>query len=173
MFDTSKLWQILQRFTKYECIIGGGDLPANFDKGALIITLINSQTLTQSVKDFFTLHGEQDEFNITAKTLIQNNYQIDLYRQNPINAPYIDTEIESQKVREYLKSYEVQEYLKDLNASILPAISTIQYVTDFNEQKKLINRAFFEVSIVYNFEALQKVEKLDKITLNGNLIIGG
>ena len=172
MFNTALLYEIVSKQTPYDVIIGGSDLPANFDKGCVIITLINSQVLTQSYKDFSKITTQGDTHTIQSITRVQNNYQLDLYRCNPRNLEYSDVEIQAQGLREYLKSYDVADYMQTIQAEILPTISQISFLTDFNEQKKLVNRAFFEVSIVFDVINMQDVNIFDKITL-GNTLIGG
>lgn len=172
MFDSTLLYSIISKGTSYDVIIGGGELASNFDKGSVIITLIQSKVLSQSYKDFEKIEQDEQGGYITAYTRIQNNYQFDLYRANPRNLGYIDVERESIALREYLKSYDVQEYLSKHNVSILPAISQISYLNDFTEQKKLINRAFFEVSVIFEVSSKEKVDMFDIITIN-NIIAGG
>lgn len=172
MFNTALLYEIVVKQTPYDVIIGGSDLPANFDKGCVIITLINSQVLTQSYKDFSKITTQDDTHTIQSTTRVQNNYQFDLYRCNPRNLEYIDVEIQAQSLREYLKSYDVADYMQTIQAEILPTISQITFLTDFNEQKKLVNRAFFEVSIIFDVTNIQDVNIFDKIAL-GNTLIGG
>ena len=172
MFNTTFLHEIIAKKTPYDVIIGGSYLPADFDKGCVIITLINSQVLTQSYKDFSKITTQDDTHTIQSSTLVQNNYQLDLYRSNPRNLEYIDVEIQAQRLREYLKSYDVADYMENIGAEILPTISQITFLTDFNEQKKLINRAFFEVSIIFDVINKQDVNIFDKITLE-NTLIGG
>ena len=172
MFNTALLYGIIAKQTPYDVIIGGSYLPADFDKGCVIINLINSQALTQSYKDFSKIKTQDDMRVIQSTTRVQNNYQFDLYRCNPRNLEYIDVEIQAQRLREYLKSYDVEEYMENIGAEILPAISQITFLTDFNEQKKLVNRAFFEVSIIFDTTNKQDVNIFDKITLE-NKLIGG
>lgn len=173
MFNTALLYEIVSKQTPYDVIIGGSDLPANFDKGCVIITLINSQVLTQSYKDFSKITTQGDTYTIQSTTRVQNNYQFDLYRCNPRNLECIDVEIQAQSLREYLKSYDVADYMQTIQAEILPTISQINFLTDFNEQKKLVNRAFFEVSIVFDVKNIQYVNTFDKIALENKLLIGG
>lgn len=172
MFNTALLHEIIAKKTHYDVIIGGSDLPADFEKGCVIINLINSQALTQSYKDFSKIKTQNDMHVIQSTTRVQNNYQFDLYRCNPRNLEYIDLEIQAQSLREYLKSYDVAEYMENIGAEILPTISEITFLTDFNEQKKLVNRAFFEVSIIFNVTNTQDVNIFDKIALE-NKLIGG
>lgn len=173
MFNTALLYEIVSKQTPYDVIIGGSDLPANFDKGCVIITLINSQVLTQSYKDFSKITTQGDTHTIQSITRVQNNYQFDLYRCNPRNLDYIDVEIQAQSLREYLKSYDVADYMQAIQAEILPTISQISFLTDFNDQKKLVNRAFFEVSIIFDVINMQDVNIFDKIALENKLLIGG
>lgn len=172
MFNTALLYEIVTKHTPYDVIIGGSDLPANLDKGCVIITLINSQVLTQSYKDFSKITTQEDTHTIQSTTRVQNNYQLDLYRCNPRNLEYIDVEIQAQTLREYLKSFDVQDYMKSIQAEILPTISQINFLTDFNDQKKLVNRAFFEVSVLFDVTNIQDVSIFDKITIE-NKLIGG
>lgn len=173
MFNTALLHKIIAENSPYDVILGGGDLPADFDKGCVIITLLNSQILTQSYKDFQNITTHFDNTHtIQSTSRVLNNYQFDLYRCNPRNLDYIDVEIQAQNLREFLKSYDVAEYMQTIGAEILPTISQINFLTDFNEQKKLINRAFFEVSIIFEVSNTQDVYIFDKITLE-NKLIGG
>ena len=77
MFNTALLYEIVAKQTPYDVIIGGSDLPANFDKGCVIITLINSQVLTQSYKDNSKITTQDDTHTIQSTTRVQNNYQFD------------------------------------------------------------------------------------------------
>ena len=62
--------------------------------------------------------------------------------------------------------------MKTIQAEILSTISQITFLNDFNEQKKLITRAFFEVSIIFDVTNIQDDNIFDKIAL-GNTLIGG
>lgn len=172
MFNTTLLHEIIAKKTHYDVIIGGSDLPANFDKGCVIINLINSTPLTQSFKDFSSIQTKDNISTIKSTNLVRNNYQLDLYRSNPRNFEYLDVEIQAQRLREYLNSYDVADYMEKIGAEILPTISQITFLTDFNEQKKLINRAFFEIAVVFTIEGEQNTNIFDKITLE-NTLIGG
>ena len=172
MFNTTLLHEIIAKKTPYDVIIGGSTLPADFEKGCVIINLINSQALTHSFKDFSKIETKDNTSTIKSTNLARNNYQLDLYRSNPRNFEYLDIEIQAQRLREYLNSYEVAEYLDTHGADILPVTSQITFLSEFNEQKKLINRAFFEIAVVFTIQGEQDISIFDKITIE-NKLTGG
>lgn len=172
MFNTTLLHEIIAKKTHYDVIIGGSTLPADFEKGCVIINLINSTPLTQSFKDFSSIQTKDDTSTIKSTNLVRNNYQLDLYRSNPRNLEYLDIEVQAQRLREYLNSYDVADYMEKIGADILPVTSQITFLSEFNEQKKLINRAFFEIAVVFTIQGEQNTNIFDKIALE-NKLIGG
>jgi hypothetical protein len=172
MFNTTLLHEIIAKKTHYDVIIGGSTLPADFEKGCVIINLINSTPLTQSFKDFSSIQTKDNTSTIKSTNLVRNNYQLDLYRINPRNFEYLDIEVQAQRLREYLNSYDVADYMEKIGADILPVTSQITFLSEFNEQKKLINRAFFEIAVVFTIQGEQNINIFDKITLE-NKLIGG
>ena len=167
------LFNLFKEITNYEIIIGGMAFPPDMEKGSLIINYINTIELSKSNKSKPIKDGEI--LKIKEYSLQQTLLQIDFYRVNPLNLNYIDCMQEALKVKEWLKSYQIQSYLKDLDIEILPNIGTITYLTDFTEQKKLVNRAFFEVNLIHKSvqveEQLQNIENvkfINKIILQEN-----
>ena len=172
MFNTTFLHEIIAKKTPYDVIIGGSYLPADFEKGCVIINLINSQAITQSFKDFSKIETKDNTSTIKSTNLVKNNYQLDLYRSNPRNFEYLDIEVQAQRLREYLNSYDVADYMAKIGADILPVTSQITFLSEFNEQKKLINRAFFEIAVVFTIQGEQNTNIFDKITIE-NKLTGG
>ena len=168
------LFKIFSQIIDYEIIISGTELPINTKKGALLLTLLNARPLTTSAKDFNHLikiiENENDDVFIESKSLYTSSYQLDLYKENPRNLGYIEVNQKAYELQEYLKSYDVAETLKEANAEILPNFSNIRFLTDYNENKKLVNRASFDFEIIFTQINLEKIDKFDKININLNTI---
>ncbi len=165
------LFKIFSQVIGYEIIISGTELPINTKKGALLLTLLNARPLTTSAKDFNNLiENENDDVFIESKSLYSSSYQLDLYKENPRNLGYIEVNQKAYELQEYLKSYDVAETLKEASAEILPNFSSIRFLTDYNENKKLVNRASFDFEIIFAQINLEKIDKFDKININLNTI---
>lgn len=165
------LFKIFSQVIDYEIIISGTELPINTKRGALLLTLLNARPLTTSAKDFNNLiEKENDDVFIESKSLYTNGYQLDLYKENPRNLGYIEVNQKAYELQEYLKSYDVAETLKEANAEILPNFSSIRFLTDYNENKKLVNRASFDFEIIFTQINLEKIDKFGKININLNTI---
>lgn len=172
MIDSKILYELFNKATTFDIVIGGASLPVFSKKGTLLITLINSNVLSNSNKDFTNSPARIDNNSIVQYSLIQNNYQLDIYKINDNKKGFIEATEEALHLREYLKSFDVMEYLKPYEIEILPCYSSVNIATEFNEQKHLINRAFFEFSLIYKQQIQQAITKIDKIQTN-NIIIGG
>ena len=165
------LFKIFSQVIDYEIIISGTELPINTKKGALLLTLLNARPLTTSAKDFNNLiENENDDVFIESKSLYTSSYQLDLYKENPRNLDYIEVNQKAYELQEYLRSYDVAEILKEANAEILPNFSSIRFLTDYNENKKLVNRASFDFEIIFTQINLEKIDKFGKININLNTI---
>lgn len=153
-FNSKFLYNILkpksdpELITQYKVFIGGTVQVADYFNGAIIISLLNSKPLTSSSKFW---DGENKIF--VEKSLIQRNYQIDIYKKNSQNVQVMEVEVEAEKIREWLKSFTVMEYLQSIGGSgILPNYKPINYTFEqINEE--FINRAFFDFSIT-TFETI-------------------
>lgn len=188
MFSSANLYNLFKPeknpdlITDYDVIIGGTLLTANFDKGAIILNLISSNNVTSQYKDFLNpivskKENEEESEIITEASIkeysyIQSNYQIDIYKVNPANVNYIEVEIVALKIREWLKSLETIEYLKTLHATILPCYSNINYTSELYN-KKFVNRAFFDFSIISIANIKEAVDAIEKVLITENLIYGG
>lgn len=172
MFSEAMIYEALRPHTAFDIVIGGAGLTANFDKGCIIINPLNSIPITRSDRNFRDLKFNQGKGYITQSSLIKSTYQLDFYKVNPANTQYIHAYIEAQRIQEMLKSMDVSEIFKANNVEILPSFGAINYLTEFNEQKRLVNRAFFDFEVIYQVEIVQEVKTFDKIIIDKNTIIG-
>lgn len=181
MFSTENLYNLLKPksnpslITPYEVIIGGTALTANLDNGAIIITPISSIPITSQDKQFKPLiltddNGRQRGF-IKEASIIESTYQIDFYKVNAPNTPYIEAEKEALKIREWLNSFECIEYLEALNSAMLPAYGIISHSAE-QLNKKFVNRAFFEFKILTTSEIKEEVGLADHAIIENTLILG-
>lgn len=171
MFELKHIYELLKRFTSYNVIIGGTDYKADFVKGIAIASLVNSQILTSQSKEWIPLENS-DLTNIKESSLIQWNFQLDFYKRNDENVESIQAFNEAIKVREYLKGLDCQDYLKALDSEILPNYSIIQFTTEAVDNK-IINRAFFEFSIVSRFSVLESDSKIENVTISNKILTQG
>lgn len=158
-----------QPITDFEIIIAGNDYPANMEKGALIITPINSIVLSNAMKDTTKII---DNNSINQISKIQTNFQVDIYKVNPNGNNGNAALTEALNIREWLKTFDVQEYLNNLNYEILPCYAPINFTIDYTDQKKLVNRCYFEFSIIENIETPQSINIFNNIEIKQNLLQG-
>lgn len=173
MFSEAIIYEALRPHTDFDIVIGGAGLSANFDKGCIIVNPLNSVPITRSDRNFkdLTITPEGSGY-ITQSSLIKITYQLDIYKVNPSNIQFIHAYTEAQRIQEVLKSMDVSEIFKANNAEILPTFGVINYLTEFNEQKRLVNRAFFDFAVIYQVDITQEVKTFDKILIDNNTIIG-
>lgn len=169
MINNSILFNLFKPFTQYKIVIGGMALPIDVENGTILINFITTKPISKSNKQFLI-----NESKIKENSVLETSFQIDFYRVNPMNILYIDAYLECEKVKEYLRSYAVQEYLKEFNIELLPVISNTTYLTDFTEQKKLVNRAFFELNLIYNSaDVIEDMDTINKIIITNKYIFYG
>lgn len=167
------LHDLIAPITDYNIIIGGTTLPANMAQGSVIITLISAKPLTRADHDLKHIIT-QGELKVSPQSsVIQSNYQLDIYKINPANADYIHAHAEAFKIREYLQSHEASKLLQAQNAQILPLLSSVSFLNDFTESKELVNRAYFDFSLISPYKLMQDIKTFDKIRITQNHIIGG
>lgn len=173
MFSEATLYEALRPHTDFDIVVGGAGLTANFDKGCIIINPLSSAPITRSDRNFRDLKVTPEGSGyITQSSLIKITYQLDFYKVNPANTQYIHAYIEAQRIQEVLKSMDVGEILRAYNAEILPSLGVINFLTEFNEQKRLVNRAFFDFEVISQVDITQEVKTFDKITIDKDTIIG-
>lgn len=162
MFEIKDLAGMFKLITKFDFVLGGLKYSPNFVRGVCIASLINSEVCASQVKHFSNKPDEKGLIEITETSIIQYNFQIDIYKENSRNAKEIEAYSEALRVRELLKSWQVDEYLKVKNAEILPNYSIIQTSGELVENK-LINRAFFDFSIISKISVFEKDKYADRV----------
>lgn len=175
MFNIIDLYNLFKplddesRVTAYPVIFGGTSAVINTITGGFIITQISSNDIGSPVN--VMVKNNDDTFSSIQKTLTKNVIQIDFYKafNEKDNGFIVSSEIN--KVMQYLKSYEALEYLKALDYEILPNYSNIQIVSEYTEQKSLVNRAFFDFSIISTSSIIFDTIQLEKIKFNKGIIV--
>ena len=157
--------------TDYELILGGFKYAPNLNKGAIIISLINSEILTSQSKEWLSNANDSDLALVKESSFIQLNFQLDCYKANDDNVDKIQAFHECFKLQEWLKGLYVSDYLRGLDSEILPNYSVIQFTTEAVDNK-LINRAFFEFSIVTKHEISEFDNVIDSIAIETKLLQG-
>lgn len=173
MSALSLFYDILKPISDFDIVVGGTNLPIDYNKGTILITPLFSSVITRSDKNFKDIIAKDDKHYIKQGSKLKETYQIDFYKVNPQNETSIIAYDVAKRVQEYLKSYDVSEYLRRFDVEILPNFEVISYTNDFTEQKKLVNRAFFEFSVYFYENILQEINIFDKITLENKHILRG
>lgn len=184
MFDSANLYNLLKPkenpnlITKYNVIIGGGGISADFNKGVIVLNLLQSHPVSSNIKKFKDLdkkefvENEKHYSTIREYSFIQADYQLDIYKKNAQNILFVECEREVNKIKQWLNSYEAAEYLASLDSEILPAYATTSF---FNEmiENKLVQRASFDFSIISRVEISENVGVVDKATIGNFNLYGG
>lgn len=157
--------------TDYELILGGFKYAPNLNKGVVIISLVNSEILTSQSKEWQSNPNDSDTALVRESSVIQLNFQLDCYKANDDNVDIIQAFHECFKLQEWLKGLYARDYLRGLNSEILPNYSVIQFTTEAVDNK-VINRAFFEFSIVTKNEISEIDNVIDSVAIESKLIQG-
>lgn len=183
MFNSANLYELFKPenlpdlITSYEVVIGGTALPANLEKGVIVLTPLNSQPFSSHdnhyQKPFFGDNENQPELKIPETSILQTRYQCDIYKVNSKNAEIIEAEAECYKVREWLMSMECAEYLDGLGAEILPLYEGISFSVEYTSNKKLVNRASFDFFIISTNEIQERVNEIAIFNINSTILTGG
>lgn len=169
MFEIKHLYDMLKPKTAYDLVIGGTDYSADFVKGVVILSLVNSEVLTSQSKDWQSVENSDDKAIIAESSIIQYNFQLDCYKKNDDNIEMIQAFNEAIALREALKGLDIYDYLQSLGSEILPNYSVIQFTTEAIDNK-IINRAFFEFSIISKFEILESDFKVKNVTISNEIL---
>ena len=168
MFNSEHLYNLFKPkenpnlITNFNVIIGGGGISADFNKGVIVLNLLQSRPVSSNIRKFDRLEDKEYSF-------IESFYQADIYKRNAQNILFIECEKEASKIKQWLNSYEVAEYLYSLDSEILPAYSIMQFSNEIIENK-LVQRASFDFSIITRVEISETVGVVDKATIgNFNL----
>lgn len=157
--------------TDYELVLGGFKYAPNLNKGVVIISLVNSEILTSQSKEWQSNLNDSDTALVNESSVIQLNFQLDCYKANDDNVDIIQAFHECFKLQEWLKGLYVYDYLRGLNSEILPNYSVIQFTTEAVDNK-VINRAFFEFSIVTKNKISEVDNVIDSVAIESKLIQG-
>lgn len=169
MFEIKHLYAMLKDKTAYDIVIGGTEYSANFVKGVVILSLVNSEVLTSQSKEWISVKDDDSKANISESSVIQYNFQLDIYKKNDENIEMIQAFNEAIALREALKGLDIRDYLHSLASEILPNYSIIQFTTEAVDNK-VINRAFFEFSIVSRFSILESDSKIENIAISDKIL---
>ena len=179
LFSSSNLYDLLkpesnpELITSYEVVIGGTALPANMEKGVIIIHPLSSRPVSSQFKDFNTIlepTAEGEPYKIAEMSALQLDYQCDIYKINDLNALEIQAEVEAHKIREWLCGMESTEYLAGLKAQILPIYSQLRFSSELLPTQQFANRVSFDFSILSTKIIQEWVNVVDKAIIKKTLI---
>lgn len=182
LFSSSNLYDLLkpesnpELITNYEVVIGGTALPANMEKGVIIIHPLSSRPVSSQFKDFNTIlepTAEDEPYKIPEMSALQLDYQCDIYKINDLNALEIQAEVEAHKIREWLCGMESTEYLAGLKAQILPIYSQLRFSSELLPTQQFANRVSFDFSILSTKIIQEWVNVVDKAIIKKTLILKG
>ena len=182
LFSSSNLYNLLkpesnpELITSYEVVIGGTALPANMEKGVIIIHPLSSRPVSSQFKDFDTIlepTAESEPYKIPEMSALQLDYQCDIYKINDLNALEIQAEVEAHKIREWLCGMESTEYLAGLKAQILPIYSQLRFSSELLPTQQFANRVSFDFSILSTKIIKEWVNVVDKAIIKKTLILKG
>ena len=182
LFSSSNLYNLLkpesnpELITSYEVVIGGTALPANMEKGVIIIHPLSSRPVSSQFKDFNTIlepTAEGEPYKIPEMSALQLDYQCDIYKINDLNALEIQAEVEAHKIREWLSGMESTEYLAGLKAQILPIYSQLRFSSELLPTQQFANRVSFDFSILSTKIIQEWVNVVDKAIIKKTLILKG
>ena len=182
LFSSSNLYNLLkpesnpELITSYEVVIGGTALPANMEKGVIIIHPLSSRPVSSQFKDFNTIlepTAEGEPYKIAEMSALQLDYQCDIYKINDLNALEIQAEVEAHKIREWLSGMESTEYLAGLKAQILPIYSQLRFSSELLPTQQFANRVSFDFSILSTKIIQEWVNVVDKAIIKKTLILKG
>lgn len=182
LFSSSNLYNLLkpesnpELITSYEVVIGGTALPANMEKGVIIIHPLSSRPVSSQFKDFDTIlepTAEGEPYRIAEMSALQLDYQCDIYKINDLNALEIQAEVEAHKIREWLCGMESTEYLAGLKAQILPIYSQLRFSSELLPTQQFANRVSFDFSILSTKIIKEWVNVVDKAIIKKTLILKG
>lgn len=182
LFSSSNLYNLLkpesnpELITSYEVVIGGTALPANMEKGVIIIHPLSSRPVSSQFKDFNTIlepTAEGEPYRIAEMSALQLDYQCDIYKINDLNALEIQAEVEAHKIREWLCGMESTEYLAGLKAQMLPIYSQLRFSSELLPTQQFANRVSFDFSILSTKIIKEWVNVVDKAIIKKTLILKG
>ena len=182
LFSSSNLYNLLkpesnpELITSYEVVIGGTALPANMEKGVIIIHPLSSRPVSSQFKDFNTIlepTAEDEPYKIPEMSALQLDYQCDIYKINDLNALEIQAEIEAHKIREWLSGMQCTEYLAGLKAQMLPIYTPLRFTSELLPTQQFANRVSFDFSILSMKIIKEWVNVIDEVVKKTLILKGG
>ena len=182
LFSSSNLYNLLkpesnpELITSYEVVIGGTALPANMEKGVIIIHPLSSRPVSSQFKDFSTIlepTAEDKPYEIPEMSALQLDYQCDIYKINDLNALEIQAEVEAHKIREWLCGMESTEYLAELKAQMLPIYTPLRFTSELLPTQQFANRVSFDFSILSMKIIKEWVNVIDEVVKKTLILKGG
>lgn len=182
LFSSSNLYNLLkpesnpELITSYEVVIGGTALPANMEKGVIIIHPLSSRPVSSQFKDFSTIlepTAEGEPYEIPEMSALQLDYQCDIYKINDLNALEIQAEVEAHKIREWLSGMQCTEYLAGLKAQMLPIYTPLRFTSELLPTQQFANRVSFDFSILSMKIIKEWVDVIDEVVKKTLILKGG
>ena len=182
LFSSSNLYNLLkpesnpELITSYEVVIGGTALPANMEKGVIIIHPLSSRPVSSQFKDFDTIlepTAEGEPYKIAEMSALQLDYQCDIYKINDLNALEIQAETEAHKIREWLSGMQCTEYLAGLKAQMLPIYTPLRFSSELLPTQQFANRVSFDFSILSMKIIKEWVNVIDEVVKKTLILKGG
>lgn len=182
LFSSSNLYNLLkpesnpELITSYEVVIGGTALPANMEKGVIIIHPLSSRPVSSQFKDFSTILEpvtEGEPYEIPEMSALQLDYQCDIYKINDLNALEIQAETEAHKIREWLSGMQCTEYLARLKAQMLPIYTPLRFTSELLPTQQFANRVSFDFSILSMKIIKEWVNVIDEVVKKTLILKGG
>ena len=182
LFSSSNLYNLLkpesnpELITSYEVVIGGTALPANMEKGVIIIHPLSSHPVSSQFKDFSTIlepKTEGEPYEIAEMSALQLDYQCDIYKINDLNALEIQAEVEAHKIREWLSGMQCTEYLAGLKAQMLPIYTPLRFTSELLPTQQFANRVSFDFSILSMKIIKEWVNVIDEVVKKTLILKGG
>ena len=182
LFSSSNLYNLLkpesnpELITSYEVVIGGTALPANMEKGVIIIHPLSSRPVSSQFKDFSTIlepKTEGEPYEIPEMSALQLDYQCDIYKINDLNALEIQAETEAHKIREWLCGMKSTEYLARLKAQMLPIYTPLRFSSELLPTQQFANRVSFDFSILSMKIIKEWVNVIDEVVKKTLILKGG
>ena len=182
LFSSSNLYNLLkpesnpELITSYEVVIGGTALPANMEKGVIIIYPLSSRPVSSQFKDFSTIlepKTEDEPYEIPEMSALQLDYQCDIYKINDLNVLEIQAEIEAHKIREWLSGMQCTEYLAGLKAQMLPIYTPLRFSSELLPTQQFANRVSFDFSILSTKIIQEWVNVIDEVVKKTLILKGG
>lgn len=168
MFDISKLYNLIKLRSTYDIIMGGTSLTPDYNKGTIILSVINQRQITRQTEDYKNVINDltsEGKYKIPVYNIIETMYQLDFYKINELNSQKLEVEQEAINIQTFLNSMQAQEYLDEYRAAMLPNYSNGLTFSSEIINEQLVNRVFFEFKIMSDYVYYQDVKGVDNFNI--------